>query len=229
MCGRYALFGPQSRLREYFDLSECVDLAPRYNIAPQSDILVIRDHPSRGRVGVLHRWGLIPAWAKDAQIGAKLHNARAETVADKPAFRSAFRRLRCLIPASGFFEWQAAPAGAPAGKQPYFISPTRDAFLAMAGLVECWQPDATTRVLSVCVITTRANAVVAPIHTRMPVLLDPTAQAEWLDITHHDVAALQRLLAPAPADSLQAWPVTSRVNRASEAGEDLIAAIEPRP
>jgi putative SOS response-associated peptidase YedK len=107
MCGRYVLYGPQSRLTEYFDLRDCAAWEPRYNIAPQSDILVIRQRPELGRVGQSVRWGLIPRWAKDPAIGLKLNNARAETVAEKPSFKSGFERHRCLIPANGFYEWQA--------------------------------------------------------------------------------------------------------------------------
>lgn len=227
MCGRYALFGPQSRLNTHFDLADCIDLVPRYNIAPQTDVLVIRHHPSRGRIGVNHRWGLIPSWATEPGIGAKLTNARAETVADKPAFRAAFRRLRCLIPANGFYEWQAATPPATV-KQPYYFSAANGDFLALAGLVECWQPDPTAprgRVLSVCVVTTAANAVVAPVHPRMPVILDAAAHAEWLDPAQRDPAALARLLQPAPAAALRAWPVATRVNRAREEGESLIVPI----
>lgn len=225
MCGRYVLYGPKSRLVEQFGLAACAEFAPRYNIAPQSDILVVRQHPERGRVGVVHRWGLIPSWAKDPAIGARLANARAETVAGKPSFRSAFKRLRCLIPANGFYEWQAPAAGSPARKQPWYVSPQGRDFFAFAGLVECWQPPEGERVLSVCVITTDANAVMAPIHDRMPVMIDPGDFTGWLDPANHDIAALQALLRPPPDASTAAWPVGFGVGRSANEGAGLIDPV----
>jgi putative SOS response-associated peptidase YedK len=225
MCGRYTLYGPKSRLTEYFDMAECADFAPRYNIAPQSDILVIRQHPEKGRVGVMHKWGLIPSWAKDPSIGAKLNNARAETVAEKPAFRSAFKRLRCLIPANGFYEWQAPPEGSKAKKQPFYMSPTDSDYFAFAGLVECWQPEGADRVLSVCIITTSPNRVMAPIHDRMPVIFPSDLHDAWLDHRNHDIESLKGMLAPAPDNALQAWPVSSTVSRSGNDGEELIRRL----
>ena len=127
MCGRYALYGPQSRLREKFLLAHCPEYAERYNIAPQSDILIIRAKPGNGRVGQLVRWGLIPGWATDPAIGHKLINARGETVAEKPSFRSSFARHRCLIPATGFYEWQAVTSDGKVRKQPWYIRPAKPA------------------------------------------------------------------------------------------------------
>ena len=225
MCGRYALYGPVSRLSDRFGLAECADFAPRYNIAPQSDILVIRQHPEKGRVGVLHTWGLIPSWAKDPAIGGKLNNARAETVDEKPAFRSAFKRLRCLIPASGFYEWQAAPEGIKARKQPFYISPTTDEYFAFAGLVECWQPEEGSRVLSVCVITTTPNEVMVPIHDRMSVILPDSLHDTWLDVRNHDTEALMAILRPTEAAATQAWPVSIAVSQARNDGEELITRL----
>jgi putative SOS response-associated peptidase YedK len=225
MCGRYALYGPISRLRDHFGLQHCVDFGPRYNITPQSDILVIRDRPGVGRVGVIHRWGLIPSWAKAAAIGAKLHNARAETVAEKPAFRASFRRLRCLIPANGFYEWQTPSSQDTGRKQPFYATARVGDFVAMAGLVDCWQDGPDSRVLSVAVITTVPNAVMAPIHDRMPVILDQSDHDAWLDVTNHDVHALKKLLVPAPDGSIQAWRVGAGVNRAGNEGPELIVPV----
>lgn len=123
MCGRYALYGPRSRIRDRFDLDDGFDFGPRYNIAPTTNVLVVRPGSSGRRVGSLYRWGLIPGWAKDGTMGAKLSNARAETVSEKPAFRAAFRRWRCIVPASGFFEWKAVQEDGRTVKQPYFIRP----------------------------------------------------------------------------------------------------------
>ena len=222
MCGRYVLYGPKTRLQEHFGLDACVDFPARYNIAPQSDILVVRAHPERGRVGVTHRWGLVPAWSKDPGIGARLTNARAETIAEKPAFRSSFRRLRCLVPANGFYEWQAS-TGSEGRKQPHYFSPPTEPFLALAGLVACWQATESERLLTVALITTAANATVAPVHERMPVLIPPQRFAAWLDPANGDAESLRALLGPAPAESLKVHPVGTAVNRSSNEGPELVA------
>lgn len=226
MCGRYVLHGPQSRLRESFDLRECAEWQARWNIAPQSEVLVIRERPDVGRVGQLVRWGLIPRWAKDASIGLKLNNARAETVAEKPSFRSSFERHRCLIPANGFYEWQAVEEGGRTRKQPWYIRPRQDGeFFAMAGLLAAWKSPEGRDVVSTCVITTGPNEVMAPIHDRMPVLLAPEQFDAWLDPAWRDVEALKRWLLPAPAVSMTAVAVSSRVSNARNEGEDLIEPL----
>lgn len=223
MCGRYVLYGPQSRLTEYFDLRDCAAFEPRYNIAPQSDILVVRQRPAVGRVGQAVRWGLIPRWAKDPTIGLKLNNARAETVAEKPSFKSSFERHRCLIPANGFYEWQAVSEDGKTRKQPWYIRPSADGeFFAMAGLLAAWKAPDGTDIVSACVITTTPNELMAPIHDRMPVLLAPGQFDAWLDPAGRDLAALSRYLLPAPAQSMVAWQVGSRVNSARHEGPDLI-------
>ncbi|MBI5107286.1 MAG: SOS response-associated peptidase [Rhodocyclales bacterium] len=224
MCGRYVLHGPQSRLREHFDLRECAEWQARYNIAPQSEVLVIRQRPELGRVGQRVRWGLIPRWAKDAAIGLKLNNARAETVAEKPSFKSSFERHRCLIPANGFYEWQAVEEGGKTRKQPWYIRPAGDGeFLAMAGLLAAWKSPAGADVVTTCVITTTPNGVMAPIHERMPVLLAPGQFDAWLDPASRDVEALRRWLRPAPDAEITAYRVSSRVSNARNEGEDLLA------
>ena len=178
MCGRYALKATAAELIEHFKLLSCPEFGLRFNIAPQSMIPVIRQKPGAGRVGQLVRWGLIPSWAKDPSIGNKLNNARGETVAEKPAFRSSFAKHRCLIPASGFYEWQPV-AGR---KQPYYIHPTASGgFFAFAGLLAAWTPPAGETVVSTCIITTGPNEVMAPIHDRMPVILQPEQFDAWLD------------------------------------------------
>ncbi len=223
MCGRYVLHGPQSRLKEYFDLRERAEWQARYNIAPQSDVLVIRQRPGLGRVGQAVRWGLIPRWAKDASIGLKLNNARAETVAEKPSFKSSFERHRCLIPANGFYEWQAVEEGGRTRKQPWYIRPARDGeFLAMAGLLAAWRSPQGEDIVSTCVITTTPNELMATIHDRMPVLLAPGQFDAWLDPAWRDVEALKAWLKPAPAASLVAHAVSTRVSNARNEGEELI-------
>ncbi len=226
MCGRYVLYGPQSRLTEYFDLRDCAAWAPRYNIAPQSEILVVRDRPGVGRVGQLVRWGLIPRWAKDPAIGLKLNNARAETVAAKPSFKASFERHRCLIPANGFYEWQAVGEDGKAPKQPWLIRPADDGeFFAMAGLLSAWKSPEGQDIVSACVITTTPNALMAPIHDRMPVLLAPGQFEAWLDPAYRDVGALSQWLAPAPAAGMRAHPVSTRVSNARNEGLELLEPI----
>jgi len=226
MCGRYVLHGPPSRLRDYFDLRDCADWQARYNIAPQSDILVVRQRPGVGRVGQQVRWGLVPRWAKDASIGLKLNNARAETVAEKPSFRASFERHRCLIPASGFYDWQAVAQDGRTGKQPWYVCPAReDEFFAMAGLLAAWRSPEGPEIVSACVITTSANELMAPIHDRMPVLLEPAQFDAWLDPAWRDVELLKRWLLPAPATTMAARRVGSRVSNARNEGPELLEPI----
>lgn len=223
MCGRYVLHGPQSRLTEYFDLRDCPAWEARYNIAPQSDILVVRQRPAIGRVGQLVRWGLIPRWAKDPAIGLKLNNARAETVAEKPSFKASFERHRCLIPANGFYEWQAVSVDGKTRKQPWYIRPTNDGeFFAMAGLLAAWTSPQGQDIVSACVITTTPNEIMAPIHDRMPVLLQPHHFDDWLDPACKEVETLYQYLLPAPAGLMVAWQVGSRVSNARNEGPELI-------
>ncbi len=201
MCGRYALNATATELIEHFKLLSSLDLGPRFNIAPTSQIPVIRHKPDTGRVAQLVRWGLIPSWAKDPSIGAKLNNARAETVAEKPSFRTSFARHRCIIPASGFYEWQTV-AGK---KQPFYIHPTApDTFFAFAGLLAAWKaPDGQT-IVSTCIITTAPNAVMEPIHDRMPVILQPEQFDVWLD---QQTPGPQEMLKPCNPDLMNAYPV----------------------
>jgi len=178
MCGRYALSVTAAELIDYFQLISCPEFDGRYNIAPQSAIPIIRYKPGSGRVGQLVKWGLIPSWARDPSIGAKLNNARGETVQEKPSFRNSFIRHRCLIPATAFYEWHSV-AGK---KQPYCIRPAEpDNLFAFAGLLAAWKaPDGNT-IVTTCIITTEPNEVMAPIHDRMPVILEPHRFDAWLD------------------------------------------------
>lgn len=227
MCGRYVLHGSSSSLADYFGLQSCPDFLPRFNIAPQSDIPVIRMRPDVGLVGQIVRWGLVPSWAKNPAIGAKLNNARAETVADKPSFRSSFTRHRCIIPASGYFEWQAVTRNGKAIKQPWYIRPKEEnAFFAMAGLLAKWVADDGSNLITSCVITTEPNGVMLPIHDRMPVILSGQDIDVWLDPDNHDRESLSRMLMPAADDTMMAVPVSMAVNRAGNDGPELIQAIE---
>uniref|UniRef100_Q47CL6 Abasic site processing protein n=1 Tax=Dechloromonas aromatica (strain RCB) TaxID=159087 RepID=Q47CL6_DECAR len=213
MCGRYALSATAGQLIEHFQLLSCPDYEVRYNIAPTSIIPVIRYKPDAGRVGQLVKWGLVPSWAKDASIGAKLNNARGETVAEKPSFRTSFAKHRCLIPASGFYEWKTVEGK----KQPYYIYPT-DGLFAFAGLLAAWKaPDGQTLVTT-CIITTEPNEVMVPIHDRMPVILGADQYDAWLDPLNHDVEALKQMIRPCSAERMTAYPVSPLINNGRAEG-----------
>lgn len=218
MCGRYAFYTPIEAVTRLFGVSEvhAAGVAPRYNIAPTQEVPIVRVSAFHGegeahqpvRELALARWGLVPFWAKDATIGHRMINARGETVASKPAFRAAFRKRRCLVPADGFFEWQKTVSG----KQPWYIHATGGEPLALAGLWELWEPPDDGAPLASCaIITTRANEFMRPLHDRMPVVLDAAGRDAWLDAGSSS-DTLQSLLAPAPEAALEAWPVSRRVN-----------------
>ena len=223
MCGRYVVAYEPQTLVSGFSVTRVPPFPRRWNVAPQSDVPVVRETKEGERVVELMRWGLLPHWAKDPALGHKLNNARAEGIAGKPSFRQAIRRRRCLLPASGFYEWQPTAAG----KQPWYISAADGSLLAMAGLFEAWRPSEDTEwTLTCCIITTAANALMAPIHDRMPVLLAPAQWAAWLSREQQDPEALAPMMQPAPAEILRAWPVSRAVNRGSAEGEAL---VEPLP
>jgi putative SOS response-associated peptidase YedK len=220
MCGRYVLNSPMEAIAAQFQAEAEADFQPRYNLAPTAVVPVVVVTRA-GRVITLHRWGLVPSWAKDPAMGARLANARAETVADKPSFRAPFKRGRCIIPADGFYEWQARPGGP---KQPFCIRAADGSILAFAGLRDQWEgPDGA---LDTCtIITTTANGVMAPIHDRMPVLLAPADQAAWLDPgTAPD--RLKALLRPCPEGFLRLYQVGPRVGNARNEGPELIEPAE---
>jgi putative SOS response-associated peptidase YedK len=209
MCGRYSITTPVEALRRAFDFAERPNLAPRYNAAPTQSLPVVRRTADGRRALSLLRWGLIPSWARDATIGAKLINARSDGVAVKPSFRAAFRKRRCLVPADGFYEWALDPSTK--RKLPYHIHAPDRAVFAFAGLWESWAgPEGPLETFTM--ITTTANARLSAIHDRMPVVLGADAYAIWLAA---DSAAeeLMSLLVPAPDDALIATPVSPRVNR----------------
>lgn len=210
MCGRFNLRTPTHQLVEIFDLvrvPDAADLAPRYNIAPTQPVAAIRQ-TDLGRELALLRWGLIPPWADDPKIGNRMINARAETVATKPAFRSAFRERRCLIPADGFYEWKRLDSRR---KQPYCIATDDGSPLALAGLWERWRRGGES-IESCTILTTEANELLAEMHDRMPVVLPRDAWDRWLDPDGRDVDELQSLLVPFPAVQMRAWPVSPLVN-----------------
>jgi putative SOS response-associated peptidase YedK len=216
MCGRFAFYSPSEATAALFGASGQIAIAPRYNIAPTQDVAAIRAADNGSRELTLLRWGLIPFWAKDPAIGNRMINARAETVAEKPAFRAAYRRRRCLVLADGFYEWRKEPSG----KTPYFISQADGRAFAFAGLWERWQKsDEDQSIESTTIITTAANTFMASLHHRMPVIVQPEMADRWLSGSDE---ALTSALASAPR--LQAWPVSRAVNNPRHDGDSLIAA-----
>jgi putative SOS response-associated peptidase YedK len=222
MCGRYVIAYDPQTLVSGFALGRVPAFPRRWNVAPQSEVPVVYCTREGERVAELMRWGLVPSWADGPAIGHKMNNARAEGVFERPSFRQAVRRRRCLLPASGFYEWQATPTG----KQPWYVSATDGSLLAMAGLFEAWRPAPDAQwLLSCCVITTGANALMAPIHDRMPVLIPRGQWAQWLARDVQDPASIAPLLATPPAEGLQAWAVSRAVSRGTAEGEALVQPL----
>lgn len=220
MCGRYALNSTPQELMSAFRLAECADFRPRFNIAPLQVVPVVRERPNGERVAHLLRWGLLPAWAKDESLAGKMINARAETLAEKPAFRAAFRARRCLIPASGFYEWQALTGG----KQPWFIHGADSELLAFAGLWERWQPEGRPPLDTFTIVTTSANDMMTPLHERMPVILKPADQGPWL-ARGTAPEMLAPLLAPAAEAALTRYRVSPRVGKVGNDDRDCLAPV----
>ena len=267
MCGRFVSTSSPTELAERFVVDEVAvtNDRPNYNVAPRARVMIVRercggdgpggDGPGgaesagdgeRHRVLSRVRWGLVPSWAKDPGIGDRLINARAETVAEKPSFRSAFVKRRCIIPVDGFYEWKVVgPPSSPKGrpkKQPIYIHRLDDEPMAFAGLWEAWKvpegvdlpdsmpDDAPDGWLRSCVIvTTSANARLAPVHDRMPVVLPASAWEQWLDPGEHDRDALGALLAPAPDEWFETYPVSTRVNRVVNNDPGLLTPVPAAP
>ena len=228
MCGRYVLKSSPQRLREVFgiegpDTAHSETWRPRYNLAPQQDAPVVRCLEGQRRLDLL-RWGLMPAWAKDPALGNRLINARSETVADKPAFRSAFKSRRCIVPADGFYEWQQQPAG----KQPFYIHRQDGELLAMAGLWEQWTSPSGEQVPTFSILTMAANAWMQPLHERMPVILEGDALDAWLDPATQP-SQLQALFRPLPLDALAAYPVTRAMGNVRHDHPDNLDPLPPPP
>jgi putative SOS response-associated peptidase YedK len=225
MCGRYAIFGPVSRAsRHEIEFLGCrLAFEPRYNAAPRQALPVLRAGAG-GRELALLVWGLVPSWAADPAIGARLINARAETVAERPAFRSAFRRRRCLVPMSGFYEWKRAGGR----RLPYFVRLAGRELFAAAGLYDYWPGGGGRQPIeSYAILTTEANERMRPIHDRMPVILPESAYGAWLDPENSDVASLKALLRPYPAEETVLYPVGPRVNDVRNEGPELIEPARP--
>jgi putative SOS response-associated peptidase YedK len=224
MCGRFSLATHPDQLARQFELADVPDLAPHYNVAPTQDVAVVRSSSGAApRELVLMRWGLVPYWAKSLSIGSRMINARCETVATLPAFRDAFARRRCLIPADGFFEWIAAGGV----KQPYWIHPSDGGVWGFAGVWERWRPPEGPPVLSCAIVTTPANGYIAALHDRMPAVIGPADYEKWLDVRHHDPAELAPLLTPLPDAALEAVPVSTRVNKPDHDDASLLTPTGP--
>jgi putative SOS response-associated peptidase YedK len=225
MCGRYALTIDPSALQSAFpEFSFPIQGAPRYNIAPSQPILAL---PNDGKNQAdFFVWGLIPSWAKDPSIGNRMINARAETLSEKPAFRSAYKYHRCLIFANGFYEWQAQPGKKT--KVPYFIQLKSGVAFAFAGLWERWQSTDGSEVLSTTIITTEPNELMANLHNRMPVILPTNVYAQWIDPAAQSPSRLQNLLIPFPSKEMEAYPVSTLVNSPHNDTEECILPILSR-
>ena len=216
MCGRFAQRTPAKTLARQFQVEEVPEVEPSYNIAPTQNILGIR-RGKEGREAALLKWGLIPSWAKDVSGGAKLINARAETVTEKPSFREAFRHRRCIIPADGFYEWQRTGGR----KQPFFFRMKDEQPFGFAGLWESWRAG-DGRVLETCaIITTTANEVLEPVHDRMPVILSPADYELWLGEEARKADLVKELLRPYPSSEMVSYPVSTMINNTSNAGAEL--------
>ena len=221
MCGRFALLAPGETVADTFQLESApAPLPPRYNIAPTQPVLAVRLAQTGKREAALFHWGLIPSWSKDISIGARMINARAETVPEKPSFRTAFKRRRCLIPASGFYEWQKLNGR----KQAMYIHPQDDDLFAFAGLWEIWQGADGSHLETCTILTTTPNELMAPIHNRMPVILEPADFDMWLAPGDHPDQALH-LLRPYPAAKMAAYPVSTLVNSPANDTPECIAPL----
>jgi len=222
MCGRFALSAPVDTVLRHFHVREEVDLQPRYNIAPGQQVSVVRSGIAGSELAML-RWGLIPFWARDARIGYRLINARAETLEEKPSFRSSFKKNRCLIPANGFYEWQEIPGRKT--RLPYFIRLHEGGLFAMAGLWSTWHDKTTGEVIESCtIITTEPNIPLAEIHNRMPVILRPDQYGPWLK-KQTDTDTLKKMFKPFDAKKLTFHPVSGLCNSPKNDSPDCLKEI----
>jgi putative SOS response-associated peptidase YedK len=224
MCGRFTLSQTAQTIAEVFALEEVPPVESSYNIAPTQFIATIKQaEGSVRRQFQRMRWGLIPSWSKDPKIGNRLINARAETIHEKPSFRSGFKNRRCLIPSDGFYEWQKQETGS---KQPYYIYLRNHKLFAFAGIWDRWTGADGEEVESCTIVTTQANPFVASLHDRMPVILNPEEYDLWLSpLNNHDSDRLKSLLQPYPAAQMEMHPVSQRVNKTNQNDPELIAFL----
>jgi putative SOS response-associated peptidase YedK len=221
MCGRYTLVSNPEAIRALFRYAGQPNFPARYNIAPTQPIAVVRLFEGRREFALL-RWGLIPGWVKDPRNFSLLFNARGESVLEKPAFQSAMRYRRCLIPFDGFYEWRQRGKR----KQPYYIRARDGRPMAFAGLWESWMGPNGEEMETAAIVTTTANLQLAPLHHRMPVILPPEAFEPWLDHRNTDAETAAALIAPAREDLLEVYPMSDAVNRAAKDSAELIEPVE---
>jgi putative SOS response-associated peptidase YedK len=221
MCGRFTLKAVPEALEQMFPLFEGIDITPQYNVAPSQGVLVVRLREDGKPEAVRLRWGLIPSWADDAKIGYRLINARIETVREKPAFRSAFKKRHCLVLADGFYEWQKRDGA----KQPYHIRLSDGRPFAFAGLWERWEKGPAP-VESCTILTTEANALVRPIHDRMPLMLDSRDHGVWLDAAASQQGDVLDMVHPCSPDEMTAIPVSARVNSPRNNDDSCLTPVE---
>jgi len=221
MCGRFAFYSPHEAVLRLFGVADAPEIEPRWNIAPTQFIATVREPGGPREVAMLY-WGLVPSWAREKAIGARMINARSETLGEKPSFRNAFRRRRCLVLADGYYEWQRSGAV----KQPYYIGFADGQPFGMAGLWERWRDPATGEALeSCCIVTTAPAPTVSFVHDRMPVIVPPEAYAEWLDPENAATDRLARLFGPCARPDLHARPVSRLVNSARNQGPQLLEPV----
>jgi putative SOS response-associated peptidase YedK len=221
MCGRFGLTRPDKLDLRRFGVTSAPEVAPRFNVAPGTDILVVRERKA-AREASLVRWGLVPWWADNPAIGARMANARADSAFSKPAFRDPMRQRRCLIPADVFYEWQVV-AGQKA-KQPYAVAMRDSEIFALGGIWDYWKPkDGGEGMVTCAILTTDPNTLLTPIHDRMPVIVPADRYAAWLDPRTPE-PAVKDLVQPFPSDAMAAWPISPRVNRATE---DDVGILQP--
>jgi putative SOS response-associated peptidase YedK len=220
MCGRFVLIADPNTLQQTFNLDSVPEIMPRYNIAPTQAVPVITNEATRQLS--MYRWGLIPSWAKEPEIGSRMINARVEGIEDKPAFRAAFKRRRCIVPASGFYEWKKLDAKT---KTPMYIQLKEQPVIGFAGLWEAWHDSDGGEWRTFTILTTTANDFMRPIHDRMPVILRPEAYDEWLQPGEMSASALKPLLQPYDPKAMTAYEVSKLVNRATVDMPECIVPI----
>lgn len=227
MCGRYTLAAPdRAAIRDRFGLDEQVEVRRRFNVAPGDEVLAVTTDRTGAPRGELLRWGLVPSWSKSPDTGLKMINARLETAAERPAFRRAFERYRCLIVADGFYEWRRREGGTRSPKQPFHITRDDGELFSFAGLWSIWHGD-DDRVLRTCtILTTAANSAIAPLHDRMPVILEPDGEREWLD-TSTPAPRLSEILAGLSSSHTELSQVGFAVNDARYDGPECLAPPLP--
>lgn len=223
MCGRFVLTSSPRKVAEHFDVAEMVDFSERYNIAPSQAILAVIKHPEGSRRRILDfRWGLVPFWAKDLTIGARLINARSETIAQKHAFRSAFKTRRSLVPCNGFYEWDKGSRP----RRPYFIGLEGDALFGMAAVCDEWLTPENSLLRTCSIVTTDSNELIKSIHDRMPVIVKPQDYGAWLDTGQLAPEAAARIFRPFPDGLMRIRAVSQKVNKATYDASDCMDSVD---